>query len=744
MSYVLPLTGLAAVDSAVAGGKGWALHRMSVAGFAVPNTLCLTTRAYLEFARTTGLGERIHLELSRKPFADMRWEEMWDAAQRIRSMFLRVDIPESLSAPLLEAVHDHFRCAPVAVRSSAPGEDSAKGSFAGLHESLINVTGAGELLKAVRLVWASLWSDGALLYRQKIGLGTERASMAVLIQEMVVGARSGVAFSMSPLDQGQSVIEAVHGLNQGLVDGTIAPDRWLLDRSSGRVLRHEPAERTARIVPAQEGTRTESLPETQAAVPPLEPLEVRTVFAAAMELETLFGAPQDVEWTFADKRLVVLQSRPVTTRGADPEEQQRLWHLSLKRSLADLQRLRSLIIEERIPKMIADAVELASVELSALNDAELATEIGHRNRLREHWTRIYWEEFIPFAHGVRLFGRFYNESFPADDPYEFMDLLVGEQLESTRRNLMLEELADMLREDPALDRAFAEGGFPTSDPRFNGKVDQFMRSFGDLSCPMSASGSCSPDLSVFTPLLLQMSRRPPRAKTHGPGRVEAEKRFLARFQDPQQQRQAAELLALARDSHRLRDNDNIYLGRIEGHHRAAVLEGDRRLRNPSGNNAPDPQLTQAVAANAGVLELGGIRSGPRPGLVRVRQLQGHPAGPGLFTGRARVIHSHQELAGFRAGEILVCDSIDPNMTFVIPLASAIVERRGGMLVHGAIIAREYGLPCVTGIPEATEIIATGDRVTVDGHTGLVTIHGQEDNGSAVDEEGAPLLPVDAG
>ena len=62
------------------------------------------------------------------------------------------------------------------------------------------------------------------------------------------------------------------------------------------------------------------------------------------------------------------------------------------------------------------------------------------------------------------------------------------------------------------------------------------------------------------------------------------------------------------------------------------------------------------------------------------------------------------------------------MTFVVPLVTAIVERRGGMLIHGAIIAREYGLPCVTGIPQATEFIKTGDDITVDGYFGLVINH----------------------
>jgi len=61
------------------------------------------------------------------------------------------------------------------------------------------------------------------------------------------------------------------------------------------------------------------------------------------------------------------------------------------------------------------------------------------------------------------------------------------------------------------------------------------------------------------------------------------------------------------------------------------------------------------------------------------------------------------------------------MTFVIPLAAGIVERRGGMLIHGAIIAREYGLPCVTGVPHAAVMIKTGDMITVDGYLGIVTV-----------------------
>jgi pyruvate,water dikinase len=107
--------------------------------------------------------------------------------------------------------------------------------------------------------------------------------------------------------------------------------------------------------------------------------------------------------------------------------------------------------------------------------------------------------------------------------------------------------------------------------------------------------------------------------------------------------------------------------------------------------------------------------------LRARQLTGQPAGPGLGSGSARVIRDSQDLFAFRAGEVLVCDAVDPSMTFVMPLAGGIVECRGGMLVHGAIIAREYGIPCVTGVQDALGMIATGMHLQVDGYLGIVTI-----------------------
>ena len=108
-----------------------------------------------------------------------------------------------------------------------------------------------------------------------------------------------------------------------------------------------------------------------------------------------------------------------------------------------------------------------------------------------------------------------------------------------------------------------------------------------------------------------------------------------------------------------------------------------------------------------------------------RQLVGQPAAPGLETGRVRRIRTTEDLGQFQAGEVLVCDAIQPMMTHLVPLAAAVVERRGGMLIHGAIIARELGLPCVNGVAGAIELLHDGDIITVDGYLGIVTVGAPE-------------------
>jgi pyruvate,water dikinase len=154
-------------------------------------------------------------------------------------------------------------------------------------------------------------------------------------------------------------------------------------------------------------------------------------------------------------------------------------------------------------------------------------------------------------------------------------------------------------------------------------------------------------------------------------------------------------------------------GRLENDARVGIDAAgliSAALRRPSGGPvvlppAQDVEKTRTVADER----------------VTPRQLIGQPAARGLATGEVRVVRNTEDFREFRRGQVLVCDAIQPTMTHLVPLASAIVERRGGMLIHGAIIARELGVPCVNGVADATGLLKDGDLVTVDGMLGVVTV-----------------------
>lgn len=187
------------------------------------------------------------------------------------------------------------------------------------------------------------------------------------------------------------------------------------------------------------------------------------------------------------------------------------------------------------------------------------------------------------------------------------------------------------------------------------------------------------------------------------------------------------MLEVARVAWRLRDDDNILLGRVESQLLRVLREAEQRLSARglrSGRRAGLSDAAEVCAALASGRELSLAEiEAPKAAASRSRprQLVGQPASPGIASGRACVVRGAEDLGTFEPGAVLVCDAIQPQMTHVVPLASAVVERRGGMLIHGAILARELGIPCVNGVPAATTSLEDGERVTVDGDLGLVTV-----------------------
>ncbi|MCK7515228.1 MAG: hypothetical protein MZV70_72020 [Desulfobacterales bacterium] len=454
--------------------------------------------------------ERILLELHRKDFKEMRWEEIWDCATRIRNLFLRKPLPPDLAAALHAAVAERFAGRTVVVRSSAPDEDAAGSSFAGLHESYVNIRGTEAVVEHIRMVWASLWSDAALLYRQELGLDAGRSTMAVVVQELVAGRGFGVCFSQSPTEPSQALVESVYGLNQGLVDGDVEPDRWVIDRDFNKLLGHTPVREPGSIGCSgrwrlEIGRSAAEIGSSAAAHPGRGPGGLR---ARPRRPKRHFGAPQDVEWTLRDGELYLLQSRPVTTRAQASAGDQRAWYLSLHRSFENLKELRKKIEGEQIPAMIRAAEELAGIDLGQLSDRELAAEIRRRWEVNNTWVNVYWADFIPFAHGIRLFGQVYNDRLKPDDPYEFVSLLTQTDMASLERNRLLEALADQVRRRPDLADCLRAGDCREKAPEFRRALEGFIERFGDLSCSVTGGTQCEGATRPLVKILLAMAARP--------------------------------------------------------------------------------------------------------------------------------------------------------------------------------------------------------------------------------------------
>ena len=204
---------------------------------------------------------------------------------------------------------------PLAVRSSAVGEDSEAASFAGQHLTRLNVNSAEALLEAVRAIRESAHAAAALGYRDRLGI-TGPPRIGVVVQRLVIPDCAGVLFTLNPIDgRDERVIEASWGLGEAVVAGLVTPDRYRVSRD-GRVVERTPGTKpiAIRVMPG-EGTREEPVAAERVRALCLEDGHLHRLHALAGQCEDVFGGAQDLEWAFAGETLYLLQRRAIT-RGA--------------------------------------------------------------------------------------------------------------------------------------------------------------------------------------------------------------------------------------------------------------------------------------------------------------------------------------------------------------------------------------------------------------------------------------------
>jgi len=206
----------------------------------------------------------------------------------------------------------------VAVRSSAVDEDGATLSFAGQHETYLNIAGAHAVAEAVVRCWGSVRTERALAYRQRQSLSVAEARVAVLGQQLVPADASAVVFRANPVtgSDEEVMIDASWGLGESLVSGTVTPDTYMVRKSDLAIDCRDIAEKRRMTVLAQQGTHEAPVPRMHQKVPSIDETQVMELARLSMALETAMGWPVDIECAYRGRDLYLLQCRPITELSA--------------------------------------------------------------------------------------------------------------------------------------------------------------------------------------------------------------------------------------------------------------------------------------------------------------------------------------------------------------------------------------------------------------------------------------------
>jgi rifampicin phosphotransferase len=311
--YVLDLRDVDKTQVATAGGKGALLGELSrIEGIGVPGGFCVTSDAFRRaLAQAPSIQERLE-RLSRLE-VDER-DAIAALSAEIRGAVEASAMPEDVASAISDALARHGEQRAYAVRSSATAEDLPSASFAGQHDTYLNVVGSGAVLQHVSRCWASLFSERAVTYRLRNGFDQRKVQMAVVVQQILVPHAAGVLFTADPVTSNRKVlsIEAGFGLGEAVVSGLVNADIYKV-RGREILAKTIAAKQLAVHALPSGGTQERQLDPERQAQPALSDAQVLQLAQLGRQIEAHFGAPQDVEWCVVDDSFHVLQRRPITT-----------------------------------------------------------------------------------------------------------------------------------------------------------------------------------------------------------------------------------------------------------------------------------------------------------------------------------------------------------------------------------------------------------------------------------------------
>ncbi|MFJ3713666.1 rifamycin-inactivating phosphotransferase [Streptomyces sp. NPDC090053] len=317
--YVWDLQAVDETQVAVVGGKGAHLGGLSrIEEIRVPSGFCVTTDAFRRImAEAPSIEERLD-QLSRLNPDDR--QAIRTLSAQIRRTIEDIPVPDDVAAAITGALAQLGEQAAYAVRSSATAEDLPTASFAGQQDTYLNIVGPTAILQHVSRCWASLFTERAVTYRQRNGIGHRTVHMAVVVQKMLFPHAAGILFTADPVTGNRKVatVDAGFGLGEALVSGLVNPDVFKVRHGEVVAKTIATKKRAIHALPTG-GTQEVAVDSQRQEQPALTDAQVVRLVHLGRRIEAHFGRPQDIEWCLVDDDFQIVQSRPITTLFPIPE-----------------------------------------------------------------------------------------------------------------------------------------------------------------------------------------------------------------------------------------------------------------------------------------------------------------------------------------------------------------------------------------------------------------------------------------
>ncbi|WP_251422882.1 phosphoenolpyruvate synthase [Veillonella agrestimuris] len=321
-AYVLWFDELRREDVDLVGGKSSSLGELtSATNVPVPYGFATTAYGYHQFMRETGLEERIRIELENLDDVENS-AVLREVCTKIRKMICAEDMPPLLAESIRNAYEELGRKVGeenpfVAVRSSATAEDLPDASFAGQQDTYLNVRGADTIIEKVKECYASTFTDRATYYRVKQGFDHMSVALSAAVQMMVFSKSAGVMFTVDLVtgDDNNILIEGSWGLGEYVVQGTVTPDNFRVDKTKMVITDRMINDKHIRLVRQEGGDCIEEMvPPEEAKEQVISDAQVLELANYAKAIEEHYGCYMDMEWGVDERndKIWILQARPET------------------------------------------------------------------------------------------------------------------------------------------------------------------------------------------------------------------------------------------------------------------------------------------------------------------------------------------------------------------------------------------------------------------------------------------------